>query len=84
MLLTIAFGGPGHVPYLQIFNTDERVVFADHCSSFMQEIFSGISDVRVNLLYLGFSFLPVTTEFNFTTHAPLVTCQTLLMLFEAI
>ena len=84
VLFTIAFGRPGHVPYLQILNTNERVVLADRCCSLVQEIFPGVSDAGVNLLDAGFCLFPVTTELCLTTHAPLVTGKAFLMFLEAV
>ena len=49
-LFAIAFGRPGHIPYLQILNADERVALADRRCGFVQEVFAGVSDVGVNLL----------------------------------
>ena len=37
-------GRPGHIPYLQILNTYERVVLADRRGGFVQEVFPGIRD----------------------------------------
>jgi hypothetical protein len=49
VLFTNAFGRLGHIPYLQILNTDERVVLADRRCGFVQEILSGVSDAGMNL-----------------------------------
>jgi hypothetical protein len=83
VLLACALRGAGHVPDLQILNTDERVVFADRCSALVQEVSTGVGDVRVNLLYLDFCLLPVAAELDFAAHAPLITGEALLVLFEA-
>jgi hypothetical protein len=49
-LFDSAFGRPGDIPHLQIFDTDERVVLADRGARFVQEVFSGIGNTGVNLL----------------------------------
>ena len=84
VLFAAAFGRLGQVPYLQILNTDERVVLADRRCGFVQEVFSGVGDTRMNFLNFGFRFFPVVAEFNLAAHAALVTCKTLLMLLEAV
>lgn len=84
VLFNIALGRLGHVPYLQILNTDERVVLADRCCGLVQEIFSGVSDAGVNLLDFGFRLFPVITNFYFAAHATLIACKALLVFLEAI
>jgi len=84
VLLTVALGRPGHVAYLQILNTDERVVLADRCCGLMQEVFAGISDAGVNLLNFGFRLLPVVAELDLAAHATLVARQALLVFLEAV
>lgn len=65
MMLTVALGGLvslgmlGHVPYLQILNAVERVVWADRRGGFVQEVFSGTGKASVNLLDAGLSPLSV-------------------------
>src|ERR1700730_8553640 len=84
VLLACPLRTPGHVPDLHILNTDERVVFADRGSALVQEVSTGVGDLRVNLLYFAFCLLPVVAELGFAAHAPLITCQPLLVLFEAV
>jgi hypothetical protein len=84
VLFTVAFGRPGHIPDLQIFNTDERVVLADRCSGLVQEVFAGVGDTGVNLLNSGFLLFPVVAEFDFAAHAPLVAGQSLLVFLETV
>src|SRR5450631_957188 len=81
MLLACTLRTPGHVPDLQILNTDKRVVFADRCSGLVQEVSTGVGDLRVNLLYFDFCLFPVVAELDFAAHAPLITCQPVLVLF---
>src|SRR5260370_33354111 len=56
--------GLAHVEHLQVFDTYERVVFADRCRSFVQEIFAGVGDAGVNLLDAGLGLLPVAADFG--------------------
>ena len=65
-LLTVGFGvafaGLGPIPYLQIFDTYNRVVLADCCRSLVQVILAGIADFDVNLCNFGFRLFPVLAE----------------------
>ena len=79
-----SLGRPGHIPYLQIFDTHESVVLADRGARFVQEVFSGVGDTGMNLLDSSFRLLPVAAEFNFAAHAPLVFGEALLVLLKAV
>lgn len=48
VLFVAAPGRPGHIPYLQILNADERVVLADRRGGFVQEVFPGNADINAN------------------------------------
>src|SRR5574344_1881012 len=72
VLFTIALGRLGHIPDLQILNTNERVVLADRCGGLVQKVFAGVGYAAVNLLNLGFFLFPVVAEFDFAAHSPLV------------
>lgn len=43
VLFTIALGRLGHIPDLQILNTNERVVLADRCGGLVQKVFAGVA-----------------------------------------
>ena len=62
VLFVAAPGRPGHIPYLQILNADERVVLADRRGGFVQEVFPGIRDDGVNLLNVGFRLFSKTAH----------------------
>ena len=50
----------------------------------MQIVAPGVTDTGVRVLHLPFGLVPVFAEFDCTAHAPLVTGQALLVLFEAV
>ena len=56
----------------------------DRRCDFMQQVFSGVSDIDVNLLDFAFRLFPIYSDFDLSAHAPLVTDQALLMFFEAV
>ena len=74
---------PGHIPGLQILSANERVVLADRRSGLVQEVFTGVGYLAMNLLNLGFFLFPVA-EFDFAGHAPREAAQALLVFFEAV
>ena len=84
MLLAIALRRPRHVLDLQILNTYERVVLAERGTGLMQEILSGVRDSGVKLLNFSLRLFPVIAEFDFTTHASLIACKSLLVRLETI
>jgi hypothetical protein len=55
------------------------VVFADCCGGFMQEIFTSILYVNMDFLKLSLGLLPVIAKFDFSSHALLISTQTLSM-----
>jgi len=76
--------GLGHVPYLQILDTHNRVVFADCGRGLVQEVAASIGDARVNLLDAGFRLLPVAAELRLARHGTLIACKPLLVLPEGV
>ena len=43
VLFAVAFGRPGHIPNLQILNTNERVVLADRCGVLCKKSFRALA-----------------------------------------
>ena len=84
VLFAVALGRLGHIPNLQIFDGDHGVVLADLARSFMQEVFPGVGDARMNLLDLGFSLLPVVAELHLATHGSLIAGEAHQVFLEAV
>ena len=76
--------GLGHIPYLQILDAHNRVVFADGGRGLVQEIAADIGNAGVNLLDSGFRLLPVAAELRLARHGTLIACQPLLVLPEGV
>ncbi|MCY1340465.1 hypothetical protein D9M69_263790 [compost metagenome] len=75
---------PGHVPYLQVLDTDHRVVFADHGRGLVQVIAAGVADAGVDALDSGFRLPPVGAELRLATHRSLSAAQSGFVPFETV
>lgn len=60
----LPFSRCAHILYLQVFDADDRVVFADAVRSLIDEIFSDVGNLAVQLRDTRFRFLPVLRELS--------------------
>ncbi len=67
---------------LQVFDTDNDVVFADVVRDLVYEIISGVGDFRMQFSDTGFRFAPVLRELFLLCHAALQFRQLRQQLFQ--
>ncbi len=72
-----------HVADLQVFDRNHCVVFADLVRCLVQEVVTGVCDVRVDALYACLRLFPVRRALDLTRHAPLILREPLFVLFES-
>ena len=79
-----AAGRTTHITDPQVFNAQQRVVFADAVRSFVQEVVPSAGNLVLDLLDTEFRPLPVAAEFHLSTHLALSFREPMFVLFEAI